>query len=196
MADNNIRNLDFIRNVNQQNINELGPKLAEALLDLLQKVDNSAMQTNSNPNGDPQPPPGINGLKVTGKNGQFDIAIQDDNDIYRGINYYVEYADNPDFTNPRVIDMGTSRNETRFLGDTELYWRGYSAYPGSAPGEPVYFGGPSSPTKVKGGGQVGGPDFLPSQGSGTGAPGQGLMGPGKVAFRSPTGVPPIRKAER
>src|SRR6185369_9493 len=43
-----------------------------------------------------------------------------------------------------------------------------------------------------GGGAIGGPDFLPSEGSGTGTPGQGISGPGPVPFRSDTGEPPIR----
>ena len=72
------------------------------------------------------------------------------------------------------------------------YFRAYSAYASSAAGPPVYFGGVGAPLPVAGGGPVGGPAFLPSQGSGTGAPGEGLSGPGPVPFRSTTGAPPVR----
>jgi len=187
-----IPNLDFIRNLTPENIAELGPKLAEALQGIQKAVNNGEMQANSNVNGPPQAPPAINALRVTGKNGHFNVAIEDGNEIYRGVDYFVEHADNPNFTNPTVVPMGASRNGNLFLGNTQRYFRAYSAYQSSAPGPAAYHGDAATPLAVEGGGDIGPSDFLPSQGSGTGAPGVGLSGPGPVPFRSTNGVPPVR----
>lgn len=180
-----VRNLDEIRGRD--------PKLYEALTDIIQQHSNTAGQTNSNPTGPPQPPPAIGGVKVSAANGHFQIAIEDPNPIYRDVHYYVEHADNPHFTDPHIIHLGHTRNHSIFLGNTTRYWRAYSSYASSSPGAPAYHGGATAPAPVNGGGPVGGPSFLASQGSGTGTAGQGLSGPGPIPFRSATGVPPIRK---
>lgn len=180
----NVRNLDYIRSKD--------PKLYEALADIISAHSNTAQQGNFNSTGQPAAPPSISNLTVSANDGHFSIAIHDPNPIYRGVNYFVEHADNPHFTNPHVIDIGASRNHTVFLGNVTRYWRAYSAYQASPPSAPAYHGGGATPLPVTGGGTVGGPSFLSSQGSGTGAPGQGLSGPGVIPFRSATGAPPIR----
>lgn len=177
-----IRNLDFIRNEN--------PRLYEALQDIIQQHANTSQQGNLNPTGQPEPPPAISSLKVTASNGHFQVAINDPNPIYRGISYFVEHADNPQFTNAHIEELGSSRNANFFLGNVTRYWRAYSSYPSSAPGPPAYHGG-SVPMAVVGGGSIPGPSFQASQGSGTGTPGQGLTGPGITPFRG--SIPPIRK---
>lgn len=190
----NIKNIDYISKLASKEFPELGPKLAEALKSIAQQTANVAQQLNGNGSGSPQPPPPVNGLKVTGKNGHFNIAIQDGNKIFRDIHYYVEHSDNPHFTNPSVIHLGHSRNHSIFLGNVTRYWRAYSAYASSSTSSPAYHGSPTSPVGVVGGGTIGGPEFLPSEGSGTGAPGVGLSGPGPVPFRSPNGAAPIRNS--
>lgn len=186
-----IRNLDFIRQLASKDFPDLGAKLVETFSDLVRQISNHSQQTNSNPDGSALPPSPINGLNVTAQNGHFSVAIQDNGPIYRGINYWLEHADNPNFFNPQVIDLGQTRNHTVFLGNATRYFRAYSSYTGSPPSSPVYFGGPS-PQGVQGGGSVGPPAFQPSQGSGTGPAGAGLQGPGIAPFRSLTGVPPLR----
>ena len=187
-----IQNIAYIRSLHSPDFPDLGAKLAEALQSIARQATNLEQQTNSNPAGEPQAPPTPNSLQVTGQNGHFNIAIKDNSAIYRGINYWVEHADNPHFTNPVIVPLGQSRNANLFLGNVSRYWRAYSSYSSSPPSDPVYHGTQGQPHLVNGGGSVGGPDFLPSESSGTGTAGQGLQGPGVAPFRSPTGVPPVR----
>ena len=186
-----IRNLEYLRSLSTAELPDLGAKLYEALSDLLSQQQTLAQQMNGNGQGQPSAPPAVQGLKVQAANGHFQIAIQDDAPVYRGVRYYVEHADNPQFTNPHVLRLGDARNHNIFLGNVKRYFRAYSSYGSSAPGSAVYHGG-AQPVAVEGGGENAGPAFLPSEGSGTGARGQGLQGPGQVPFRSVNGAPPVR----
>lgn len=191
-----VKNLEWLRQLAPQSfedLHQIGPRLYSALLSIQKGVGNIEMQTNSNANGAPGAPPKISGLTVAAQNGHFQVAIADHNEIYRGIQYFVEHADNPNFVNAvQTQASGTSkRNHNEYLGATDRYWRAYSAYPGGPPSEPVYFGG-ATPTLVQGGGSAGGPAFLASQGSGTGAAGVGLVGNGTTQYRTNTGAPPVR----
>lgn len=183
-----IRNLDYIR--------AKDPKLFEAISDLDRHASTLEQQVNGNRTGQPLPPPAIDGLQVTGQNGHFHLQITHKADIYRGIQYYAEYADNPGFANPQAIHLGDSRSHTAFLGNGTYYWRAYAAYASSPPGPAAYHGGGSNPQPVSGGGAVGGPAFLAPQGTGTGLPGEGLTGPGIRPFRSSDGSLPIRGKTR
>lgn len=188
-----IRNLAYIRSLATKEMPDIGQKLAEALQSIADAHNNVEQQTNGNGSGNPQAPPQIHALSVTAQNGHFQVAITDHNqNLYRGVQYFVEHADNPNFTNPHIVHMGTSRNMNLFLGNTSRYWRAYSSYPWSGPSSPVYHGGAGSPAIVSGGGSVGGPGFATSQGSGTGAAGVGISGPGPIPYRTTTGKPPVR----
>ncbi len=178
-----VRNLDEIR--------ARDPKLYEALIDIINGSGTIAQQVNGNPNGQPSAPPQINGLQVTAQDGFAHVSISDENQIYRGIRYYVEHADNPNFTNPQVVPMVDSRNTVVPIGKGIRYFRAYSAYSSSGPSAAVYHGDASQPIAVSGGGSFEVP-FASAQGSGTGAAETGLSGPGPIPFRSPTGVPPVR----
>ena len=182
-----VKNASFLRTLHDG-------KLLEALESLATQVSNLQQQTNANGTGQPQAPPTIGGLKVTGQNGHFNIAISDpSNPIYRDVHYWVEHADNPHFLNPHVIHMGQSRNHNLFLGNVTRYFRAFSSYSSSPPSSPVYHNNSQgTPMAVQGGGSVGGPLFTESQSSGTGSPGEGLQGPGVKAFRSTNGAPPSR----
>ena len=184
------KNLDYIRQANEWTP-DLGAKLAELLHSMGTGVNNLEAQTNGNVQGPPQPPQKIDGLSVTAQNGHFSVAITDNSKLYRGVSYYVEHSSDPNFTNPIVEHIGTTRNKTLFLGNVTRYFRAYSAYSPSAPSDAVYHGG-TQPLAVSGGGAIGGPPEMPSQGSGTGPAGVGLEGPGKVPWRSPNGAPPTR----
>lgn len=186
-----LKNLTYLKQADQWTP-DLGAKLAEDLQSIMTAHNNVEQQTNANSNGDPQPPGKINGLQVTAKDGHFNVAIQDHNAVYRGVRYFIEHADNPNFVNPVTEDIGTTRNKTLFLGNVTRYFRAYSAYQPSAPSAPVYHGDQGLPRPVVGGGTVPGPPAITSQGSGTGPAGVGLEGPGKTPFRSGNGVPPAR----
>lgn len=172
----NVRNLPEIRSKD--------PKLHEALQDIIRAISTTAQQVNANPDGPAQPPPQVNAIKVSGANGRFHVAITDQNSqLSRGVSYFVEHADNPQFTNPITVEVGASRNLDLSLGNVTRYFRAYSSYSTSDPSAPVYHGGSASPVPVSGGGASGGPDFLPSEGSGTGIQGEGLSGFGPVPKR-------------
>jgi len=182
-------NLAWVRTLKIPGIPNFGSKMYDLVSSLHQQVQTIAQQTNSNPLGTPSAPPPVNGLTVQASNGHFVASIRDNNQIYRGVNYWLEHADNPHFTDSQIVPMGNGRNWHSFMGNATRYFRvssGYSASPGN---NHVYFGTSVQPTPVTGGGAIPAPSFLPSQGSGTGLAGQ-RGGPGGVPFRSTSGVPP------
>ena len=130
-----VKNLDFIRQYQ-----EIGTKLAEALQQIADAHNQVEQQGNFNSTGQPKAPPPVQGLMVQASNGHFQVAIDHNVDRYRGVNYFVEHADNPNFTDSHTEEMGASRNANLFLGDSTRYFRAYAAYPGSAPGDPAYHG--------------------------------------------------------
>jgi hypothetical protein len=183
-----IRNLEWLRSLPQ-----IGAKLREIVDDLNMQHGNVEQQVNGNGQGQPVAPPAIGGLKVTAQNGHFRFSITDNSPLYRGVSYFVEHADNPHFTNSETVHLGASREHRLFLGNSTIYARAYSSYPTSGPGTPAYFGSQVQPRAISGGGSVGaGPAYGESQGSGTGAAGAGLQGPGVAPFRSTDGAPPKR----
>lgn len=186
-----LKNLADIRQATGWNP-DIAAKLAELIQSMGTGVNNLEQQTNGNTQGAPQPPGAINELTVNGANGHYAVAIKDENPIYRGISYFVEHDTDPNFSNPQIEEIGASRNKSLFLGEGQRYFRAYSSYRNSAPSPAVYHGSQATPLPVIGGGSVGPPPAATSQGSGTGAAGAGLQGPGKVPFRSDTGVPPTR----
>lgn len=176
----NVQNLAWIRQIPQY-----GARLYEAFKSVQQSVSTIQQQSNTDPAQQPQSPPGVQNLTVRAENGHFRWAIQDQNvGIRRGIQYRVEYADNPNFVNPQPAGQaGDARNGHIFLGNGKYYFRAHSSYGSSLPGPLVYHGGSGTPTAVQGGGTVPPSTLLASQGTGTGAPGQGGQGPGPVPVR-------------
>lgn len=163
------------KNANYLRRNEIkDPALREALDDIASKIHAGLQQVNATPDGQTPTPPAISGINVLGADGIFDVQLQDNNNVARGIRYFLEYSLTPNFQQPTVIDMGTTRNWRGHLGNQTFYWRGFSQYPTSKPSPPLHFGGILNPTPVTGGGNAG-PAPQPSTGSGT-APGNGLLG--------------------
>jgi hypothetical protein len=189
-----IRNLAYLRSTAPAEAGkEYGGRLYEALHDINSAISNHIQQTNGNPIGEPQPPPSPMGIQVTARDGWMHVAMNDQGPLYRGVQYWVAHADNPQFTNAvHTQASGTElRNHTEFIGNQTRYVQAYKSYPWSGPTEPVIHGG-ATPIAVVGGGTSPGPLYLPSQGTGTSTAGQITTGPGPVAFRSSTGVPPTR----
>ncbi len=184
-----IKELAFLKGVDHWTP-DLGAKLAEMMLSIQQAHNNIEAQVNGNSTGGPPPPPKVDAVNVTGQNGFLHVAIQHDADFYRGVKYYAEHADNPQFTNPHPVYMGDVRNISIPVGAGPRFVRAYAAYSSSHPGEPVYHGSMAQPIAVDPGGS--GPALLPPQGSGTGQPGVGLQGPGTEPFRPVAGAPPTR----
>jgi hypothetical protein len=150
----------------ETHVQQLDPLLAKALSDLEQRITTMASQVAANPYGVVSTPPNISGLTVVAANGIFDVQIQDNSPVLRGINYFLEYSTTPDFAQPHVVDLGASRSYRANWGNQTLYFRAYSQYVTSSPSATVYFGPSNNPTAVVGGGAAG-PAPQPSTGSGT-----------------------------
>jgi hypothetical protein len=166
--------------------NIVDPNVRQALDDLASQIANVSSQANASTQGTMAAPPQVSSLSVTASGGIFDAAIQDNNPVSRGIEYFLEYSLTA--VGPwTVVSLGPARNWRGTLGNQTFYWRAYSQYPTSAPSGVIYFGGASSPTAVVGGGTAAGPAPQPSAGSGT-APTNGLSGGqgyGSLPTRSP-----------
>lgn len=187
-----IRNLDYIRSAKPDDP-QLGSRIYEALQDFNSAISNHLSQTNGNATGEPQPPPSPMGIQVTARDGYAHIALNDQGPLYRGVQYWVQHSSTPNFTDAiHTQASGTElRNHTEFIGNQTRYFRAYKSYAASAPTAPVIHGG-NLPMAVNGGGSVAGPIFLPPQGTGTSPASGAVSGPGPVAFRSTTGLPPVR----
>lgn len=167
------------------------PEIGRALDDLIGHIQSTMEQTNASPNGQIEAPPAPSSLTVTAAQGIFDAAIVDNAPVNRGINYFLEYSKNAQFTAPTVIHLGQSRNYRGALGNQTLYWRAHSSYPTGPRSGHAYHGG-NSPLPVVGGGVNSGPNPQASQGSGTtqgSSPSDGAFG--NNAYRGstrPTGL--------
>ena len=191
-----VANLEWLRKLHPENLQNLGPRLYKALQSIQVQSRNIEQQGNFDANAHPAAPPPIDALNVSASNGIFHASIMHNSPIYRGVSYHLEYADNPQFTNPFPIHMGPNREWRGSLGNLNLHFRGAASYGISPPSEWTYHGSQSSPTLVAGGG-VAGPSLpAQSQGSGTGAAGVGFSGPGQSAYRSTSGAPPNRTGNR
>lgn len=184
-----VLNLAYLRNADP-NSPGYGARLYEALLSIQGAHNAVESQTNSNSNGQPEPPPNLDGILVTPTSVGHHISIQHGGEFYRGIEYHGDYADNPQFTNPFPWHAGPARELDLATGSKKLYFRAQGQYPTGSSTPPVYHGG-SVPVAVTGGADV--PLGL-SQGSGTGIPGEGLQGFGALPYRTNTGTPPVRKS--
>ena len=160
---------------NESHVRALDPLLHKALESIVQQVQNVATQVAATPVGSTNAPPTISALTVVASGGTFDIQVQDNSPVQRGINYFVEYSTAPDFAQPHVVDLGAARTYRATWGNQTLYFRAYSQYPTSPPSATVYFGPANAPTAVAGGGASAGPTPQASTGSGT-APNNGQQG--------------------
>jgi len=169
----------------------IGSYLAAALERLELGVNNLGEHLAADPTGTlPEPPP-IQSLAVKASNGDVHAVITDNNPIQRGLHYFVEYSSEPAFLQPHVVHLGVSRSMSPIRlpafddkGNPQVfYFRAYSQYPGSHPGQKVLFGGTSAASVNPGG--TTNMTLLPSTGSGTAAPTgqQGGSGFGKVLRR-------------
>ena len=179
-----IPNISFFRTADPSHP-DFGWRLAQSLDALERQSTNIEQQGNLNPLGQPVAPPNIQSVTATGANGWLHIAVQDQSaGLARGVEYFAEHSAFPDFRDAQIRPMGTSRQIDLAIGNATRYVRAYSAYPGSMPSAHVYHGSATVPIPVSGGGAIGPPAWLPSQGSGTGAPGQSGVGPGPLPRRT------------
>jgi len=162
---------------------------AQVLKKIQDGINNLARNVAADPTGHMPAPPAIQQLNIkTDGNGLVHGTIEDNNEIQRGIHYFVEYQTTDEvkkgFLQPHVVHLGTSRSMHPFQlpamdddGNPVHYvFRGYSQYPGGKAGPKVSFGG-ETPTLVAPGGSVR-MTLLPSTGSGTTQPTGQVSGQG------------------
>jgi hypothetical protein len=155
-------------------------RIGEAISDHLIGTNNIAAQLATDPNGKDVVPAKVSGVQAQHLgNGLVDVAITDNSDIARAIDYYVEYDTSPNFTaNPIQRYLGPVRNGSVTLPNGTWYVRALSQYRfGGPPSLPVSF---PQPVVVTGSAAL---PLLASQGSGTGLPRQAGVGAGKTLSR-------------
>lgn len=164
-----IRNLDAIRNQNGQIQGNLH---AEALDDVRRGAGVLGQSVGADPNGSDLTPPKPANLQVVNPGtGVLHIAITDDSNVLRSIQYYVEYDTQPGLPNPRQGYEGSGRNPILMgLPNGTYYLQVRAQYPHGGPAsEPFIY---SQPIVIAN--SVFGSFSLPgSQGAGTGGGGAG-----------------------
>jgi hypothetical protein len=148
-------------------------KYAEAFEDVGNAVGNVANQTASDPTGANNTPAPIGGIQAQHLgNGILDFAITDNGAVQRAVDYVVELANNPGFSNARTVHFSPSRNGTVTVPNGNWYLKGYHQYRfGGRPSRPIVTG----PINVTG--SVNG-ILLDGQGCGVAAPGTTGQGAG------------------
>src|SRR6516164_386017 len=138
---------------NLEHIRRMDQRLYETLITLKEAFDSLAIKAGIVALGQIATPT-IQSLTVSAANGIFVASITDNSTNHPGINYFIEYADNPNFNNAKTIALGPSRDmEGLALGNVTRYFRAFSQYQSSAPSPRVNFGG-LTPTAVVGGGSA------------------------------------------
>ena len=115
----------------------------------------------------------VNGIMTVPSTEVLHFTLQHNQAIKKGIRYFSEISTSPSFTNPHVIDHGTSRSGFMTLptnnsaGTKQTYYlRSYAQYTGSDPCKPTVLGGLSGAIGIQMGG-TSQTSLLPSAGSGT-----------------------------
>jgi hypothetical protein len=177
------------------------PWTAAALRMIENAINHLAKNTGASPVGNTAAPDPIQALNVKVSGEMAHITVTDDAPVQKTVHYFAEVANEPNFLQPHVVHMGTSRGAIIPLPTNDdtgapqnWYFRGYSQYPGSKPNQKVNFGTQAAPQAVPMGGGVNGAPatnmtLLPSTGSGTasGNGQQGGQGFGNFLHRPPVG---------
>lgn len=170
---------------------KLGVLLRQVIIPAIRNVaQNAAVATNGELSS-PSKPGQVN-VKVAGEIAH--VTIDDPQELQRGAQYHVEIADNPQFSQPHVEHLGSSRGRFLTLPTNKddgtphtWYARAYTQYQGSQPSPFTYHGG-DSPASFQ---MTGATNMtpLPSTGSGTASNDgqQGGSGLGKVLLRGAPG---------
>lgn len=150
-------------------------------------AQNAAVATDGEMDAPAQP--GRINVKVAGEMAHF--TIDDPQELQRGAQYHLEIANNPQFSAPHVVHLGSTRGHFMTLPTNDdsgvkhnWYVRGYSQYQGSQPSAFTYYGG-NAPVAFQ---MAGATNMTPlaSTGSGTASNNgqQGGWGLGKTIYRT------------
>lgn len=162
---------------------EIGRWTAAALRMIENAVNHLGKNLSAAPSGDMATPAPVQQLQIKASGEMVHAVIQDNTPIRKHVNYFLEYATEPNFLEPHVEHLGTSRTRVISLptntdGTTnpttgvvtpgtpqQYYFRAYSQYLGSKPSKYINFGGDlAQPISLTGSTNL---TLLPSTGSGT-----------------------------
>jgi hypothetical protein len=169
-------------------INQKDSKMGALFQRIITAINTLAQNLAASPVGQMQAPSAPDALQVKASGEMVHVSITHNGPVLRGVQYFTEVSNNPQFSQPIVIHHGASRTSHPFPlpahddnGATQTwYFRSYAQYHGSPPSEKTVYGGaenpvgvtlnPATPTRMT---------LLPSTGSGTASPsgsqgGQGL----------------------
>jgi hypothetical protein len=157
----------------------------------LEKIQNAINSLGTNLAADPtgtlpalSPLQGVN--VASDGAGLVHVTLTDNAETQKSIRYFTEWS--PDGASWYPEDMGASRQRVLSLPQGSYTIRAFHQAQGGLPSTPVYYGGPTSPTKIviSSGSTT---TLLAPTGSGTGAPdgSQPGVGLGKTLFRQKTG---------
>lgn len=142
------------------------PLLHDTLVALRNGIESLAKQAGLGTAGQITQPT-IQSISVSAANGIFTVSIVDKSAAHLGVNYFIEYALNPNFTGAFTLFLGPSRDVNGWnLGNQTYYFRAFSQYQNSKPSPRVIYGG-ATPLGVAGGGSAP-PAPAPASGSGSG----------------------------
>ena len=172
------------------------PRHGQLIQNIIDGVNQGFKNAGVSAIGDNSPPksPDTVSVKVAGE--MLHVSINHSGPLQRNVRYFSEISNNPNFSQPLVIDHGTSRTShpiplPTFADDGttrhQYYVRSYAQNPGGPPSAPTVVGGLGSPTAFQMAGSTA-MTPLPSQGSGT-APNNGQSaGQGLGRFQTSNAV--------
>jgi hypothetical protein len=167
----------------------LGQYLRRYVVPAIKKTAQNAGVSATGKIAPPAPPESVN---VTTQGEFMQITVNHAAPIQKGIQYISHISTNPEFSQPLILDHGSSRSPLPFQLPTKdgsgaainYYVRTLAQYPGSDPSPPTYHGG-DAPAAITLGG-VTQMDLAAGTGSGTGSSNgqQSHVGLGTVIFRA------------
>jgi len=170
------------------------PRLGQLLRRMISSINTTAHNASVSAVGKLTPPNPIDSVNVQGALSDGTLTcpseilhwtINHNQEVSKGVRYFTEIDTDPNFSQPHVIDHGTSRSGFLSLpakdgnNATQTYYlRSYPQYHGSDPQVPTVYGGNNGAIKIQMTGSSK-TDLLSSTGSGTAATtgqqgGQGL----------------------
>jgi hypothetical protein len=182
-------------------LNQKDSYLGSILQRIIAAVNQTATNAAVSSVGELTPPPPIESINLQGTQSGSTVTcpsevlhwtLSHSQAIQKNIRYFTEIDTDPNFTNPHVIDHGTSRTGPFISlpaldndGNKQTYhMRSYAQYTGSKPSTPTVLGGLTNAIGIQMTG-TSKTSLLPSTGSGTASPTgqQGGHGLGKVLDR-------------
>jgi hypothetical protein len=182
------------------------PKLGYMIQRIIDAVNTTAKNASVSSVGLFPTPPKIDSINVQGNYSSDTNTIttpselvhwtlEHNQEVHKGVRYFTAIDTDPNFSQPHIIDHGTSRSGFIHLpaqdndgGVQTYYMKSYPQYHGSDPAEPTVLGGASNPVKIvlTGSSKT---SLLPSKGSGTASSTgqQGNKGLGTVLTRPAPG---------